>query len=252
MTPRRGGAGDEREALDRLARDLERLRPEERCSFEAELHAQLVDEYGRTRASRAKSRATFAWGRWATGAAAVAATAAVVVCGAHAALGRFAEPGSPVSAATSSAPLPRVIEAPPPESEAAPESVAPASSFAATAEDLPSAKLPALADRDLARRTVAREYPEDLQRAGIGGTVVLLTWVTPDGVADRPRVGASSGVRDLDDAALRAMHSLRFDPATRGGRAVGTWIEFSIRFEPDAALPQPSPEYHPFQIPLSN
>ena len=115
-----------------------------------------------------------------------------------------------------------------------------------------AATLPRLVDPDEAQRTVAEEYPRLLQRAGIGGTVGVLVRVEPDGSPGSPRVVASSGVGQLDMAALRATRGLRFAPATRGGRPVGIWVEFSIIFRPDAEEPRPGPPSQETPVPRSN
>jgi len=119
------------------------------------------------------------------------------------------------------------------------------------AEPLP-ATLPRLVDPDQAQRTVADEYPALLQRAGIGGTVGVLVRVEPDGLPGSPRVVASSGVGQLDMAALRATRALRFAPATRGGRPVGIWVEFSIIFRPEAEEPRLGPPSQETPVPRSN
>lgn len=119
------------------------------------------------------------------------------------------------------------------------------------AQPLP-ATLPRLVDPDEAQRTVAQEYPPLLQRAGIGGTVGVLVRVEPDGWPDSPRVIASSGVGQLDMAALRATRELRFAPATRGGRPVGIWVEFSIIFRPEAEEPRLGPPSRETPVPRSN
>jgi len=109
--------------------------------------------------------------------------------------------------------------------------------------------LPDVLDREQARRTVTEEYPVALERAGIGGVVRLLLWVSPDGIPESPEVSSSSGVPGLDKAALRAVSLIRFQPATRAGLPVGTWVEFSIRFVPSATGSQPAPENQAFEIP---
>lgn len=92
---------------------------------------------------------------------------------------------------------------------------------------------PQLLDPEEAKRIVRDEFPEDLLAWGIGGTVRVNLWVRPDGTVESPTIDSTSGVPDLDMAALRATRTLRFEPATRAGRAVGTWVEFDIEFRAD-------------------
>jgi TonB family protein len=96
----------------------------------------------------------------------------------------------------------------------------------------PAVRYPRLADRLAERRAVQRHYPEYLQREGVGGAVRLRMWVARDGSVENPSVLEGSGVAELDRAALRAGRELHFVPAERNGRAVGTWVEFNVVFEP--------------------
>jgi len=83
--------------------------------------------------------------------------------------------------------------------------------------------------------------------------VGLLMWVRQDGTVEFPQIASTSGVRELDLAALRATQSLSFAPATRLGDPVGTWVSFSIRFQPGgAAVAQSDSEEAGFHIALSN
>ena len=111
----------------------------------------------------------------------------------------------------------------------------------------PEATFPELLDRSRAEALVRRNYPISFQRAGIGGTVGVLLWVDSTGAVDFVNLGRSSGVPELDRAALQVAPSLRFEPARRRGRAVGAWVEFDVRFEPRRGaseedwLPDPTP-----------
>ena len=96
----------------------------------------------------------------------------------------------------------------------------------------PEATFPELLDRPLVEALIRRNYPVSFQRAGIGGTVGVLLWVDSTGAVDFVNLGKSSGLPELDRAALQVAPSLRFEPARRHGRAVGTWVEFDVRFEP--------------------
>jgi TonB family protein len=93
-------------------------------------------------------------------------------------------------------------------------------------------------------RIIRSHYPVALQRAGVGGAVRVMFWLDSQGVPDNIQVREGSGFQALDYAAMRAARELRFEPATRDGAPVGTWVEFVIRFVPDpeSLIPEPDPE----------
>jgi TonB family protein len=91
---------------------------------------------------------------------------------------------------------------------------------------------PKLLDRPGAEALIRRHYPVALQRAHVGGTVRLRLWVDSTGSVDFVALGSSSGVPDLDRAALQVAPSFRFRPARRFGAGVGTWVEFNVEFKP--------------------
>ena len=235
--------------LAALDRELREIVIEERCSFGPELRAGLVEENERLKSLWGRPGPRFARPRWMAAAAVLILVAGVLaVPPLRASLAwLFTSPAESVQAdAAAAAVAPRAMENP---AQSRREG-----GTATLATDVPvrPATLPALLDPAGARRVVAEEYPELLQRAGIGGTVRVLVWVGPAGNTDNPQVGGSSGVVQLDEAALRATRSLRFVPATRGGEAVGTWVEFSIMFRPEGAQDHPDPQSQALQIPLSN
>jgi len=73
-------------------------------------------------------------------------------------------------------------------------------------------------------------YPPSSIRRGEQGRVVLSVEVRPDGRAGQIAVRRSSGHARLDRAAVEAVRHARFDPATRDGRAVASWIDVPVRF----------------------
>jgi len=264
MQPRESGVP----SLDlaRLDRDLRDISIEERCSFGPELRAELAAEYGRLRSSRSSRFPGARVGLMAAAVVILMLAATWMVPPARAALARFLQ-SVPESEPAPVAPLPVVPRVPEMvvEVEELPvledldpvvEPSAPPSPLVGDVLDGPAPPppptLPSLLDRDLARRIVTDEYPVALQRGGVGGVVRVLLWVRPDGVPESPTVRISSGVLELDEAALRATRSFRFVAATRAGHEVGTWVEFSIRFEPKAEGSQPDPEYQALEIPLGN
>ena len=258
--------------LERLDRNLRDIVIEERTSFEAELRAELAAEYGRLLSGWPARSARRRWPRLAAAAVVLLLLGSSLVPAARASLVRLLFPapesGEPVTVAQPAEPRTVVSMVRPerpaavPEERVLPEMEESAEVSAPLPEPHrpvlrdeplpPPPTLPALQDPAQARRTVAEEYPVALQEAGIGGVVRVLVWVGPDGTAETPRVRNSSGVSGLDEAAMRATHALEFVPATRSGRTVGTWVEFSIRFLPNAAETQPAPEYQAFEIPPIN
>lgn len=246
--------------LGELHRELDEIRIEERSSFPAELRAELASEWEQM--AHRPGRRALPLRPVAAAAAALLVIGTLAVPPARASLVRLMFP----------APEPEAVETPPEsaeivevatvlEEEPAPvvhSKPSPPKAPTIEAWDLPEwpaplpTTFPVLLDRDRARDIVADEYPDSLQAEGIGGRVQVLLWVRPDGGVDHTQIGKTSGMLDLDMAALRATRALRFLPATRAGEAVGTWVEFSIEFRPFADDDQPEPEDHGIQIPLSN
>jgi len=91
---------------------------------------------------------------------------------------------------------------------------------------------PDIADREQARTVIEVFYPDDLQSRGVGGTVGLTLRVTEDGTVDGVRLLESSGVPELDEAALDAAQLLDFRPAVRDGVPTATWVRFGVEFRP--------------------
>jgi TonB family protein len=72
-------------------------------------------------------------------------------------------------------------------------------------------------------------YPAEVRKAGIGGTVRMKLLVDGSGrVADK-LVRTSPDMR-LVNATWEAAQRLRYSPATRGGKGVKTWVNFSHTF----------------------
>lgn len=232
------------EPLERLDAELSSIRYEERPSFAPELEAELAREWQVLRGrSRRPVRELM-----------VAGLAALLLVGmgvpsARAALVRIAEalgvvqpkaaPASPVGQ-----PAPMILPEPdagldPAEGHPSGAAVPGPRGLEAPlgpSRDLPVpgalASVPELLDRGWVEAVIRRHYPMSLQRAGIGGVVGVLLWVDSAGSVGFVNLGSSSGVPDLDRAALQVAPSLRFEPARREGRPVGTWVEFDVRFEP--------------------
>lgn len=81
------------------------------------------------------------------------------------------------------------------------------------------------------RRAMAREYPEVLRNAGVGGRVLLHVHVGAGGGVLDARVHESSGYEALDRAALAVADAMEFSPAMNRDREVAVWIQQSVVFE---------------------
>jgi len=73
------------------------------------------------------------------------------------------------------------------------------------------------------------EYPEIARKAGLEGLVVIQVVVTPEGTPSLPEVARSAG-QVLDEAAVRAVMQLNFEPGMQRGRAVRVRMAIPIRF----------------------
>lgn|SRR5215813_10676297 len=73
------------------------------------------------------------------------------------------------------------------------------------------------------------EYSEEARKAKYQGTVVLFMVVGPDGLAREIRVMRSVGM-GLDEKAIEAVRTWRFEPARRDGQAVAVQINVEVSF----------------------
>lgn len=80
------------------------------------------------------------------------------------------------------------------------------------------------------RYTPAPRYPMLAREQGLEGVVLLSVLVRPDGRVEEARVASSSGAHVLDEAALSAVRTWLFTPATRGGRPVESIVEVPVKF----------------------
>lgn len=80
-----------------------------------------------------------------------------------------------------------------------------------------------------ARMYEVLEYPEIARQAGIEGMVVVQVVIRPDGTPADPII-ARSGGDVLDEAAVRAVMQLTFEPGRQRGKAVSVRLAIPIRF----------------------
>ncbi|MBT8395845.1 MAG: energy transducer TonB [Gemmatimonadetes bacterium] len=231
--------------LQALDRELSGIRIEERPSFGPELEGELAEAWKVHQASRTKARP--AWRRTLL-AAAIAGLmiAGVSVPGARAAVlelvrtvAEEAFPGFFAAEEQAEIQLPeiRVQEEPvtAPTSEVVLSTADVSDEPAPAPVEFPTlpeveVTLPELISRQEAEEIVASEYPEELKRAGVEGSVELQFWVDELGRPDNIGFKNGSTNNQLNFAAMRAARGFRFRPATRNGVAVGTWVRVTVHF----------------------
>ena len=247
--------------LRELDRELSAIRIEERPSFGPELEGELLREW--QAGPRQETRSFWPTVRiLAAACMAFIMVAGLAVPSARASVAQFvrtvleeAAPSLFQEAAEPELPEIRVVE---------PAEVVSSSEATATAEvsppevdleeqpatelnDLPTVEssYPEIMFREEAENIIASFYPVTLQRAGVGGAVRLMLWVDADGRVDNIQMREGSGYRSLNLAAMRAARELRFRPATRGGVAVGTYVEFTVNFVPPNTGEVSDPDANP-------
>jgi TonB family protein len=73
------------------------------------------------------------------------------------------------------------------------------------------------------------EYSEEARKAKYQGTVVLFMIVGPDGRPHEVRVMRSVGM-GLDEKAIEAVRTWKFEPARKDGQAVAVQISVEVAF----------------------
>ncbi|MEZ4414754.1 MAG: energy transducer TonB [Gemmatimonadota bacterium] len=235
------------EELRTLRGELESIEFQERPSFGPELRAELEavaraeGVYGRRRAPFVRPALLAASAVLLTGLFAVPSARASIVELIGSVQTRFrAEPPTP-------APVPVALD-PPGSSdlerdpvfiplasvsreEQAPEAPAPSLWDGDLSDVAPFDAYPVLLDREGVDELVRWFYPDRLEDQGVVGVVRLILWVEADGSVDDRQISSSSGIAELDTAALKAAEHFRFTPARRRGQPVGTWVEFDVNVQ---------------------
>lgn len=101
----------------------------------------------------------------------------------------------------------------------------------------PAAPTVGRSDPPRAVSTPPPEYPEVLGCDGIGGRVDLRITIQPDGSVGAIKLQKSSRTAALDEAAIAAVRTWRFAPATRGGTPVPFTISVPMTFRPPIERP---------------
>jgi protein TonB len=111
--------------------------------------------------------------------------------------------------------------------------------LAAGCSQQPGAEAPAApASTELtALETPPPQYPMDAACNGNGGTSTLKVTVGTEGTPTDVTVFRSSGSASLDDAAVAAVKTWKFKPATRGGQPVAQTINVPVNFPPPQVRP---------------
>lgn len=228
--------------LAALDAELSSIRYEERPSFAPELEAELAREWRVVRNQR----------HWPVRQLLAAGIAGICMVGlgvpsARAALVRLVDvirtPIQETLVPASEPSVPLLPFDPPSETPMGTEPVDPAPPALRPPEpdapvrtyEGPEVTFPELRDRMATEQAIQKNYPIALQTRGIGGVVRLLLWVDSVGAVDVANVATPSGVPELDRAAVQVAPSFQFLPARRRGKAVGTWVEFDVRFQPLSA-----------------
>lgn len=73
-------------------------------------------------------------------------------------------------------------------------------------------------------------YPEKAKEAKIEGVSVIETVIDASGRVTQPKIKATSGDKDLDQAAIDAVSQWTFKPATLDGKPVEVYYTLTIRF----------------------
>ncbi|MFW6200637.1 MAG: TonB family protein, partial [Gemmatimonadota bacterium] len=95
----------------------------------------------------------------------------------------------------------------------------------------PYSVAPDLTNRREALNAVLREWPQVMRNAGIEGVVVVWFFIDEAGNVQNVQVSRSSGIEQLDEAALRAAREFEFSPALNREESVPVWVELPITFQ---------------------
>lgn len=106
----------------------------------------------------------------------------------------------------------------------------------AEADRAPSVPMPAPTE-PLAVETPPPDYPLAFACAGVDGEVGLVLRIDVNGTPDEIRVEYSSRQPELDAAAIAAVRTWRFRPATSRGQPAPTKIRVPVKFTPPAIKP---------------
>jgi protein TonB len=75
------------------------------------------------------------------------------------------------------------------------------------------------------------EYPEIARKAGIEGRVIVNVLVNTDGRVEETKILKSLGHSGCDEAAIKAIRSVRWKPAKQRDRPVKVWVGIPVIFK---------------------
>lgn len=75
------------------------------------------------------------------------------------------------------------------------------------------------------------DYPLSAQLQRLEGEVALTVFVNPQGQSEEVNLSESSGYQVLDEAALKFVEKLDFNPGTLDGKPVGAWTRLVLRYK---------------------
>jgi TonB family protein len=107
----------------------------------------------------------------------------------------------------------------------------------------PLTSRPDIKDRAEATEIAQRNYPSELLGSGIGGTVHVWLFVDTAGRVQNALVRQSSGLQELDSAAVRAAREFEFIPGRTDDGVVPVCVSFPINFFPPSEPGLKSPEF---------
>ena len=93
--------------------------------------------------------------------------------------------------------------------------------FAAVSSTSFAAEVPATFDT----KTCKAEYPKTSLMNEEQGAVTMSFLVSPDGKVVESKVDKSSGFKNLDKAAIKAISACKFKPGTKDGAVALTWTK---------------------------
>jgi TonB family protein len=90
---------------------------------------------------------------------------------------------------------------------------------------------PEIKNRRRARDVVMRHYPGHLRDAKVSGRTTVSVFIDTTGAVTNVVTSQTSGSRELDESAERAVMEFEFTPALNRGRLVPVWVNLPISFE---------------------
>ncbi|MFQ5639093.1 MAG: energy transducer TonB [bacterium] len=77
----------------------------------------------------------------------------------------------------------------------------------------------------------ALRYPEIARKAGIEGKVIVHVLVSEKGIVERTKILKSLGHSGCDDAAVKAIRSVKWKPALQRDKPVKVWVAIPVIFK---------------------